>query len=183
MKKWIIFSDVHLCGPLAMHVNWEYGPNCVYLGDNVDLTHCRKKDLPAAMQMYDFLKGRFGVFCNGNHDHAHKLDYLVIYDNIGFGHGDKYLTGTKWSDLFRTKEYGKGSWLNYMWQQFIDKIVAWMPLRISKSGRRLLEFNAIDNHLRAIVLGHLHVKRLRVIQLTKHCTLYIVPRGRTELYL
>jgi predicted phosphodiesterase len=180
--KYTIFSDVHLCGPLAMQVQWEYGPNCVYLGDNVDLTHCRKKDLPAALEMFSFLKDRFKIFCHGNHDHGERGDEQKIHERILFMHGDSVFWNQSKSDSFRCKDYGQGSWLNWLWQHLLDKIFARLPVRFNSLQRWKLEFFSRTSGVDVIVLGHRHVKQVKKIRVTG-CDVYIVPRGRTELIL
>jgi len=183
MKKRIIFSDVHMYGPLAIDVNWEYEKNCVYLGDNVDVTGSLAKDSELVYSALRFYRNKFGDrFCSGNHE-AYELNPHRYQDgNILFCHGDDVFWGRKKSHRFRCKEGGNGGIVDKLWQLFIDRYVAVFNYPLFPSVKKRILSLAETWGVNTIVMGHTHPKKLRKFKVGK-VTVYVVPRGRTELYL
>jgi hypothetical protein len=162
LKDIIVYNDIHLKGPHPVKVNWEYGPHCYYLGDNVDLSHCRKEDVLNALITLTFMSNLFqDRFVRGNHElnAIDKPDKLVVGKTL-LTHGDYIFWPKKYADRYRQKPQG-ANWLK-RWFSFsgIDPIRFLLPeARLHRRSLRKMAFLAKKNKCTMIVVGHRHPKR------------------------
>lgn len=103
MKKKIrIFVDIHKYGTCDLKTPLEDGPDCYYLGDNIDMAHCHYTQIGHAYEELKVCRQKFGDrFVRGNHELnlIDAPDFLTVWNTV-FCHGDQIFWGeekaTEW---------------------------------------------------------------------------------------
>lgn len=163
MRIITIFNDIHLYGPHSMKVQWEYGPDCFYLGDNIDLSHCLKKDVENASLALVFFKNLFeGRFVRGNHE----LNVIKAPDFLKVGktlltHGDYIFWPKLYALKYRRRKAGVGFLRKWISLSGLDPLRHLFPeARLHRRSLRKLAYLAKKNKCEMIVVGHRHPKKI-----------------------
>lgn len=183
MREITVYNDIHLCGPHSMHVNWEYGPNHYYLGDNVDLSHCLRKDIMKALVTLTFMSNLFiDRFVRGNHELnvIDKPDKLIVGNTL-LTHGDYIFWPKKYADKYRSQPHGTswfGKWFSLSGLDFMRHILP--EARLHRRTLRKLAFMARANKCSMIVVGHRHPKNIIRYEY-KGIRILVLPPGKNKI--
>jgi hypothetical protein len=183
VKRYTFFTDVHEYGAHAMSVDWEYGPECFSLGDNVDLSCCRWDQFWLAWQRRRELKEKFGErYIPGNHElELGDNDFLKV-DHILMTHGDYLFWSLEHAERYRKQKPCAG-----FFKYWFTKIVfGWILSQVTWPIRQIVKERAYKLAKRfecsIVVCGHWHPTKLVKLEY-KGITLIVLPRGKTTLEL
>ena len=129
-----------------------------YIGDNLDLINCKKKDVPKLQARLNELRAQYGDrFITGNHEAQRDRDRLVIIKpGIAVMHGDLIFWGIEKSERYRMKDHGAGFLKRALWVNALEAVEAGYDRKISETD--LIRFDAICKQygVHTIIVGHLH---------------------------
>lgn len=175
-----IFSDIHEFSSYEIPVKWEYGQDCFYLGDNVDLRGCSMEDVPKAIIRRNRLREAFrGRYVSGNHE-LETTDLWIKKGKVLLAHGDYIFWRKKHATRYRNKVAG-ASWLYRIYAKmvygFFGKFMcAPFPSFFKKKAVRVAKAAGCN----IIILGHWHPPKVVDI-FYKGVRIVVVPRGKTEV--
>lgn len=181
-------NDLHIYAPNELEGFRNcFNPNDLneyFLGDNFDLTNCKKKEVRAVQRELDKLKEKYGDrFITGNHEAQRDTDRLVIIKpGIAVMHGDDIFWGREKSVKYRRKDHGAGFLKRGLWVNALEAFEAGYDRKISKED--IERFIAICKHygVHTIIVGHLHPAK-QIILKQDGFTLICLKRGVTTLSL
>jgi hypothetical protein len=180
-----IFNDIDLFGPHELLVEWEYGPNCFYLGDNVDVRNCHRHDLPKALHALSHLYEGFGDrYIGGNHE----LDIMPtklfkVVGNTLLTHGDVLYWGEDKAKAYRETEEPGASW----WKR-LTSLGRWDWLRHVRQpifSRLMLDRAWIYAKLyncHTVICGHRHPSHV-IVKKYHDINVIVLPRGKNVVEL
>lgn len=181
MKRFKLFTDIHEFGCYAIDCPLEFGEDCYYLGDNVDLSCCRPEDVESARTKLAAYKQAFkGRYVSGNHE-LEEVNHLKV-DNVLMTHGDYIFWPKVQADAYRSRKAGMG-WLGrFAINLVVGEVLAqrnWEINRLTKIRcHRLAKKYGCDT----IVCGHWHPRTLQDF-VYRGIRIIVLPRGKTELFL
>lgn len=188
MTKFIIYNDVHLYGPHSLNVEidtYVEGAITVYLGDNIDMNHVKKKDIPEAMKKlkncWEYFAERF---CPGNHE----LDMVpghrsYVTNGICFEHGDYLFWGEERRAKYMAKKKPGANWFMRMFIiATFDSLRKFWPARYDDDFKERAWARATLLTCHTIVMGHKHPTKKADFSYDG-VRIIVLPRGRNELEL
>lgn len=181
MRKFKFFTDVHEFGCYAMDCVWEFGKDCYYLGDNVDLACCSYEDVKKAKKRLRFFKKKFGKrYISGNHE-LEKANVLKV-GKVLMAHGDYIFWPKVQADNYRARKPGINAFLQFVVWLTVGKVLATRSWGISRLARHRAFKLAKQHGCHTVVCGHWHPKELQDIT-HKGVRIVVLPRGKTEIEL
>jgi hypothetical protein len=182
-QKITFFTDVHEFGPHEIAVEWEFGLRCFYLGDNVDLSGCRKRMFAKAWQRFRFYQRMFKErFIRGNHELGNDNNDFLKYGRLLLTHGDYLFWSKARADRYRGREACVG-FFTYLFHMMVFgwllSLVSWPISRKVKERAYLL---ATKFNCDTVICGHWHPTKTQEV-LYKGVKLIVLPRGKTTLEL
>ena len=164
----------------------------VYLGDNMDLTGCRKKKVEHYKQQMSVLResGDFDIWKTGNHELHYeenkKFAYIIVNDDLLyiFTHLEYILWGKKKADKFRNKKPGSGYFKWKFLSPLFQKLRAFKKFKIKDEAmERAIEyaFNCqllIGKTFKGVIIVGAHAHPKKDVKRTSNVvTLHVLPRG------
>jgi hypothetical protein len=188
MSLYKFFVDAHLEGPHQIEVDWQYGPDCYYLGDNVDIKwgtgrYWVKVSLLKWFQL--MFKDRF---VRGNHELnvIDAPDYIVVNgftsNGILMTHGDHLFWGEKIADTYRGRKPVKNWFRRFLIGFFTGFMAQFLTVPISQGFKERAFEKAKKLGCRTVVCGHWHPHKM-VDFSYRGIRIIVLPRGRTDLEL
>jgi hypothetical protein len=176
-----IFTDAHEYGAHPMKLAWDYGMNSYSLGDNVDLSCCKPRDVIEATKRKIALQKLFsGRYVSGNHElDTRPINFLKV-DDVLLTHGDYIFWRKGHADRYRKKMAGTG-WFHFWYTKVVFgwllSLVSWP---VSYMAREKAWRFAKSYGCHTVVCGHWHPTKVLRIKY-KDITLIVLPRGMTEI--
>jgi len=186
MKDYIVYNDLHIYGPHVIKgiSLLDGGKNSIYLGDNIDINHCKKKRIGEAMEGLRLAKDIFKRrFVPGNHEiDAVPGNRFYIDQGIYFTHGDYEFWGKKKrNDYVTTATPGLGFWK----RRFVKLYDILRRLRSDKVSDEFIERAVAvckTQGCHTYVCGHRHPRK-KIDFVHGKIRIIVLPRGRNELAL
>lgn len=181
-------SDLHEGAPNELQgYAYPYQPQNdkeYYVGDNIDMTNCKKSKVKFYQDKLNKLKQFYGDrLITGNHEAQRDTDRLVIIKpGIAVMHGDDIFWGRNKSAEYRQKDHGAGFLKRGLWVNALEAIEQGYDRKVSDQD--LNRFSAICDTfgVHTIIVGHLHpTKQLDIDHNGKK--LIVLKRGITTLAL
>lgn len=183
MKDIVVFNDVHIFGLHTARVKWEYGANCYYLGDNVDLSHCDNRDVVNASLTLTCMNNLFkDRFVRGNHE----LNQIDVPDTLKVGntlltHGDYIFWPRKYADRYRKRKPGMNWFRRWFTLSALDPLRHLLPeARLHRRSLRKMAFLAKKHKCSMIVVGHRHPKRIIRYEY-RGIKILVLPPGKNHI--
>lgn len=180
-------NDLHLHAPNALDINNPFNPSNpreYYIGDNLDMTNCKKKDVQKVQREINFWRDLYGYrFITGNHEAQRDSDTLVVVkQGVGVMHGDDIFWGREKSLQYRRKEHGAGFLKRSLWVNALEAFENGYDRKVSEED--LVRFDSLCKHhgVPTIIVGHMHPKETFEINRNGN-KLIVLKRGVNELCL
>jgi len=192
--KLIIYTDLHLGSSYEIQTDLTFGENVFYLGDIVDINHCKKKFVNQYVELASNIQKRAKRnYIRGNHEmnidrkcqeyfNGSVLQYFQIYKKVYLAHGDYGLLWPEWkSNRFSSQKLGANVFLR-MASYLIEKIRQIRPYKISKVSLSRIYNEMIKREIDIIILGHAHPKK-KIDMVYQGKRIIILPRGKNVIEL
>lgn len=188
LELFTFVNDIHEEAPneLAGFRNC-YNPsdkNEYYIGDNIDLINCKKKDVARLQARINELRLLYGDrFITGNHEAQRDSDRLVIIKpGVAVMHGDLIFWGKEKSEKYRRKDHGAGFLKRGLWVNALEAFEAGYDREISEEDIHRFIDLCHQHNVHTIIVGHMHPKVQKILQ-RADLTLIVLKRGVTTLRL
>lgn len=181
MKRFKFFTDVHEYGCYEIPCQWEFGEDCFYLGDNVDLSCCRPEDIESARLKLRAYKHAFkGRFVSGNHE-LEEVNHLKV-GNVLLTHGDYIFWPKAQADAYRRRKPGMGAIMRFAVKWAVGVFLAQRDWEINRLMKHRCLQLARKYGCSTIVCGHWHPRTLQDF-VYRGVRIVVLPRGRTDIDL
>lgn len=184
MRKIICYNDVHEGGPHPVKVQWDFGKDCFYLGDNIDLSHALKADIPKLLlDLKHFARIFEGRFVRGNHElnAVDGPDWLKVGNTL-LTHGDFIFWPKKYAMHYRMKRPKGTHWLRrWLSLSGLDFLRHFLPeARLSRRLLRKMALMASKHKCSMVVTAHRHPKNVIRAEYNG-IKVIVLPPGRNEV--
>lgn len=181
MKWFKLFTDIHEYGCYEIPCQWDFGPNCYYLGDNVDLACCRPEDIESARTKLKAYKHAFqGRYVGGNHE-LEEVTHLKVGDVL-MTHGDYIFWPKIQADAYRKRKAGMNPLMRFAVKILVGQILAKRDWEINRLMKHRCLKLAKKYGCTTIVCGHWHPRTLQDFRY-HGIRIVVLPRGMTEILL
>lgn len=159
-----IYCDIHLYSPMDLKIPITDLEKSIFIGDNVDLANCKKKDHERAMITYNHLKIHSKHWIDGNHERMRENnDYIKMYENknmdhIMLVHGDFEAWGIDRAQKYRLKKHCAGWFKRNLWVRALKNFEKIGKHKPSKKMIKNLVAHAKFLNCKTIICGHKHPK-------------------------
>lgn len=181
----IFAADYHLHAVNALKVIDErfYHPNTIWLGDIFDAKGCKKSMVQTVLGQIRYWKRIKGSkYLLDNHDalDGKVSDPLKLSITVGACGGSQIFWDEDRLHNYTDGDFGAGVFKRQVWGRMLKLASHFVSDKISdKAMDRAIQI-AKDLGVKTIVCGHKHPKKL-LTRVKDGYTLYVVPRGITEL--
>ena len=181
MKKYKFFNDIHKFGCYEIDCQLEFGEDCYYLGDNIDLSCCKKSDVFRALECLEYYKEQFkGRFVSGNHELG-AVNHLKV-DDILMTHGDYIFWPKIQADAYRNRNVGMSPAMRFLVWLSVGEALSIRNWEISRLMKHRAFKLAKKHKCTTIVMGHWHPRTIQDFTY-KGIRVIVLPRGKTEIEL
>ena len=162
-----------------------YDESEYYVGDNIDLTNCKKKHVAVLQERINNLRVLYGDrFITGNHEAQRDRDRLVIIKpGIAVMHGDLIFWGIEKSEKYRKKDHGAGFLKRFFWENALETVEAGYNRKISKEDIDRFDEICKVHGVHTIIVGHLHPEKAITTISPQGNKLIALKRGVNDLWL
>lgn len=182
-------NDLHIHAPNELKIKgYLFNPSNqkeYYLGDNLDMTNCKKMDVRTTQSHINILRTAYGNrFIAGNHEAQRDCDRLVIIKpGIGVMHGDLIFWGIEKSEKYRRKDHGAGFLKRFFWVNALEALEAGYDRKISKEDIDRFDEICKVHGVHTIIVGHLHPEKTITTISPQGNKLIALKRGVNDLWL
>ena len=182
-------NDLHIFAPNELKIKGDQFnpqlPREYYIGDNLDLINCKKKDVPKVQELIDFLREKYGKrFITGNHEAQRDMDKLIIIKpGVAVMHGDLIFWGADKSERYRRKDHGAGFLKRGLWVNALESLEAGYDRKISKEDLIRFDYLCEKYSVHTIIVGHLHPEKTITTISPQGNKLIALKRGVNDLWL
>ena len=182
-------NDLHIFAPNELKIKGDQFnpqlPREYYIGDNLDLINCKKKDVPKVQALIDFLREKYGKrFITGNHEAQRDMDKLIIIKpGVAVMHGDLIFWGIEKSEKYRKKDHGAGFLKRFFWVNALETVEAGYNRKISKEDIDRFDEICKVHGVHTIIVGHLHPEKTITTISPQGNKLIALKRGVNDLWL
>jgi hypothetical protein len=185
MRTIICYNDIHRYGPHPMDIELKADHNHYFLGDNIDLSHCLKKDVPMALGDLRYYRQAFaGRFVRGNHElnAVGGPDWLKV-DNTLLTHGDFVFWPKRYAVHYRKRPRGVSLFRRWLSFSGMDPLRHVLPeAKLHRRTKRKLALLAKSHRCTMIVCAHRHPKE--VIDTFYHgVRIVVLPPGKNKVVI
>lgn len=175
-----IYCDIHLYSPMDLKIPITDLEKSIFIGDNVDLANCKKKDHDRAIKMYYHLRHNALHLIDGNHERMAQNNAVVKSDHVMLVHGDFEAWGDKRAIKYRSKSHCAGWFKRNLWVRALKNFEKIGKHKPSKKMINNLVAHAKFRNCTTIICGHAHPKET-YDKLHDGIRVIVLKRGLTEI--